>query len=79
MAVGHFESVHFQDRNLRPCRKQQLRLQLRLDQHIGLFFNTGRRADLAVAVAKSPFRTRPKEAAADKVGAGAPKPMPLFQ
>ena len=37
---------------LRPCPKRRLRLQLRLDRARLLFFNTGRRADLDVAVAE---------------------------
>ena len=37
---------------LRPCPKRRLRLQLRLDHARLLSFNTGRRADLDVAVAE---------------------------
>ena len=37
---------------IRPCPKRRLRLQLRLDRARLLFFNTGRRADLDVAVAE---------------------------
>ena len=46
-------TVDLSDDGLMPCPKRKLQLQLRLHvDRICLFFNTGRRADLAIALAE---------------------------